>query len=61
MADELLADEQRQEIFRTLVELQDAGRETEQSRKWVAAQFSVAVNVVQAIEREGITKQWPPL
>ena len=58
---EPLREEQRKEVFRTLVELQDEGCAAEQSRIQVAAQFSINVREVQDVEREGITKQWAPL
>ena len=56
-----LREEQRKEAFRMLVQLQDEGTAAEQSRVAVAAQFSINVRDVQNVEREGITKQWPPL
>ncbi len=56
-----LREEQRKEAFRMLVQLQDEGSAAEQSRVAVAAQFSINVRDVQNVEREGITKQWPPL
>jgi hypothetical protein len=56
-----LREEQRKEAFRMLVQLQDEGTAAEQSRVAVAAQFSINVRDVQIVEREGITKQWPPL
>jgi hypothetical protein len=56
-----LREEQRKEAFRALVELQDEGCAADQSRAWVAAQYCVNVREMQAVEREGITKQWPPL
>ena len=54
-------DEKRKEVFRTLVEFQDDGCPTERSRSRVADQFSISVPEVQDIEREGISKKWPPL
>lgn len=56
-----LREEQRKEVFRTLVELQDGGCAADQSRVWVAAQYSIQVQEVRTVEREGLTKQWPPL
>ena len=58
---EPLLEDKRKEVFRALVELQDEGCTTEQSRTRVAAQFSINVGEVQNVEREGITKKWPPL
>ncbi|QEL18160.1 hypothetical protein [Limnoglobus roseus] len=54
-------DEQRQAIFRAIIEAQDAGTLVAQSRTEAARQFGVTVEDVKAIEREGIEKQWPPL
>jgi hypothetical protein len=54
-------EDQRKDLFRVLVELQDRGCSTEQSRSQVAEQFSVSVRDVQMIEREGIARRWPPL
>ncbi len=54
-------EEQRKEIFRALVELQDAGLATEPSRIRIADQFRISVPEVQHVEREGIAKNWPPL
>jgi hypothetical protein len=56
-----LREDQRKEAFRALVDLQDEGRTTEQSRAWVAAQFCININEMREVEREGIKKQWPPL
>jgi hypothetical protein len=58
---EQLKEEQRKEVFRALVELQDGGCAADQSRTWVAAQFSIMVQDVRTVEREGLAKQWPPL
>jgi hypothetical protein len=58
---ETLWEDQRKEAFRMLVELQDQGILTDQSRAQVAAHFSINVRDVQCVEREGITKQWAPL
>ena len=56
-----LMEEQRREVFRTLVELQDLGWSARESRLQIADQFSIAVADLAAVEREGIGKQWPPL
>jgi hypothetical protein len=58
---EELKEEQRKEVFRALVELQDGGCAADQSRTSVAAQFSIMVQDVRTVEREGLAKQWPPL
>ena len=56
-----IQEDQRKEVFRVLVGLQDEGCPTEQSRSRVAEQFSMSLRDIQMIEREGIAKQWPPL
>lgn len=53
--------EQRQLIFKTLVEAQDGGLGVAASRTEVARQFSITEEQVKAIEREGSDEQWPPL
>jgi hypothetical protein len=58
---EPLLEDKRKEVFRALVELQDEGCATDQSRAKVAAQFSISTREVEGVEREGIAKQWPPL
>ncbi len=53
--------EQRQVIFKALVEAQDGGQSVAASRTTVARQFSVTEDQVKQIEREGSDNQWPPL
>ncbi|QJW92832.1 hypothetical protein [Frigoriglobus tundricola] len=53
--------EQRQIIFKALVEAQDGGLSVTASRTAVARQFSVTEDQVKQIEREGSDNQWPPL
>ena len=53
--------EQRQVIFKALVESQDGGQSVADSRTQVAQQFSVTEEQVKEIEREGLANQWPPL
>jgi hypothetical protein len=53
--------EQRQIIFRALVEAQDGGKSVAASRAEVAKRFSVTEEQVKEIEREGSANQWPPL
>ena len=53
--------EQRQLIFKALVEAQDGGQTVADSRAAVARQFSVTEDQVKQIEREGSENQWPPL
>jgi hypothetical protein len=54
-------EENRKEIFRALVELQDMGFAADRSRMRIANQFSISVAEVQRVEREGLVQQWPPL
>ena len=53
--------EHRQTIFRTLIEVQDAGQSVAESRKAIAEKYQVTEAVVKEIEKEGIDEQWPPL
>ncbi len=53
--------EQRQVIFKALVEAQDGGQGVAASRTQAAKRFSVTEEQVKDIEREGLANQWPPL
>ena len=53
--------EQRQIIFRSIVEAQDGGMAVASSRAQAASRFSVTEEQVKEIEREGLANQWPPL
>ena len=53
--------EQRQVIFKALVEAQDSGQSVAASRAEAARRFSVTEEQVKDIEREGLAHQWPPL
>ena len=53
--------EQRQVIFKAVVEAQDGGQSVADSRAAAARQFSVSEDQVKEIEREGMDNQWPPL
>ena len=53
--------EQRQVIFKTVVEAQDGGQSVAASRTAAARQFSISEEQVKDIEREGMDNQWPPL
>lgn len=53
--------EQRQVIFRAVVEAQDAGVSVAASRRDAAKQFSVSEEKIKEIEQEGLANQWPPL
>lgn len=53
--------EQRQTIFRTLVEIQDTGMGVLAARTEISKRFSVTDAQIKDIEREGLDQQWPPL
>jgi hypothetical protein len=53
--------EQRQIIFKALVEAQDGGQSVAASRAAAAQRFSVTEEQVKEIEREGLDNLWPPL
>jgi hypothetical protein len=56
-----LDDDRRRAIFAALVDAQDEGQSVSSSRESVAAHYGVSVEQVQAIEREGLDRGWPPL
>jgi hypothetical protein len=51
----------RQTIFRALVDAQDGGLSVAESRAEIARQFSLTEHDVKEIEKEGLANQWPPL
>ena len=53
--------DRRRAIFRAVVEAQDAGATVDASRVAVGQRYQVTVSQVRAVEREGLTKEWPPL
>ncbi len=53
--------EQRQIIFKAVVEAQDGGQSVAASRTAAARRFAVTEDQVKEIEREGMDNQWPPL
>jgi hypothetical protein len=53
--------EQRQAVFRAVVEAQDRGDSVAASRAEVARHFSLTEEQVKEIEREGLAHGWPPL
>ena len=55
------SDELRREIFLALVETQDRGVGVVKSREEVAAKYLLNPKQIEGIEKEGLTKQWPPL
>lgn len=60
-AEDAIPIEQRQTIFRSIVEAQDQGKSVAISRAETARKFSVTEEQVKDIEREGLAQQWPPL
>jgi hypothetical protein len=56
-----LADDRRQEIFRTIVEAQDQGIEVSLSRGLAIQRFGVSESQIRLIEQEGMDHNWPPL
>ncbi len=58
---ETIPADQRQAIFRAVVEAQDEGKSVDASRADAAERFGVTADQVRAIEREGLENQWPPL
>jgi ABC-type uncharacterized transport system ATPase subunit len=53
--------EQKQTIFKALVDSQDGGKSVVTSRTELAKLFSLSVDQIIVIEYEGLDKQWPPL
>jgi DNA-directed RNA polymerase sigma subunit (sigma70/sigma32) len=51
----------RRDIFRALVETEDAHVPSPDSRREVALRFGITAERVREIQREGLDKKWPPL
>lgn len=51
----------RRDIFRLLVEAQDAGESVEDSRNRIAVKFEITLEELFGIEQEGRVGNWPPL
>jgi hypothetical protein len=60
-SDDAIPLEQRQTIFRAVVESQDGGTGVAASRAEAARRFAVTEEQVKKIEQEGLANQWPPL
>jgi hypothetical protein len=58
---EQLSEDQRKEVFFSLVNAQDQKVGVVESRRLIAQRFGVSESLVRQIEREGIDSQWPPL
>ena len=56
-----LSQSQRMEVFRALVDAQDAGMSLPQSRQAICQKFAVNERQLKRIEREGLDANWPPL
>jgi hypothetical protein len=54
-------EEARKAVFAALVLLQDDGIPVSHSRSVIAGRFGLGVQAVRDVEREGLSKQWPPL
>jgi len=54
-------EEARKVVFAALVALQDEGIPVSHSRSVIAERFRLGVQSVRDVEREGLSKQWPPL
>jgi hypothetical protein len=61
MPDKHLSEEQRKEVFLTLVDAQDHDMDVAKSRQHIAARFGISEEQVRSIEREGLDNGWPPL
>ena len=53
--------EQRQAVFRALIEAQDGGASVQKSRADVLRRFAVSESQLKEIETEGMENEWPPL
>lgn len=53
--------DQRQVIFRAVIEAQDNGASVTDSRAKAIRTYGITAEQVKAIEHEGIEGQWPPL
>jgi hypothetical protein len=55
-----LTQERRREMFVAVVAAQDEGLSVWDSRELIARRFGVDVEVVRAVENEGLAGKWPP-
>lgn len=53
--------QQRQEIFRELVEVQDMVRNVPRSRQIITKKYDISETQLRDIENEGLENEWPPL
>ncbi len=62
MASKRLSVQQRKQIFRALVTVQDEARMTvPESFRHVTKEFDITESQLRQIQDEGIEKEWPPL
>jgi hypothetical protein len=61
VAEKILSEERRKDIFAALVEAQDQKMTVDESHKEVAKRFGLRLSQVRKIEQEGLDNDWPPL
>jgi hypothetical protein len=62
VASKRLTVQQRKQIFRALVTVQDEGRMTvAESFRHITKEFDITESQLRQIQDEGIEKEWPPL
>ena len=61
MAIRRLTKQQKRDIFRELVSVQDLGNPVRRSRELMMEKFEISENQLKEIEDEGLEEQWPPL
>jgi hypothetical protein len=61
MAIRRLTKQQKRDIFRDLVSIQDLGNPVRRSRELVMEKFEISDSQLKEIEDEGLEEQWPPL
>ena len=61
MAIRRLTKQQKRDIFRELVSVQDSGNPVRRSRELMMEKFEISDSQLKEIEDEGLEEQWPPL
>ncbi len=61
MAIRRLTKQQKRDIFRDLVSIQDLGNPVRRYRELVMEKFEISDSQLKEIEDEGLEEQWPPL
>lgn len=54
-------EEQKKEVFRRLIEGEDAGEDPKLLRKKLIEEFQIDTATMRSIEETGIEEDWPPL